>query len=125
MPPLWYLLSFPDPAPCTEAATSYSYSSSSSRPSAASTTMDTIKQQWYACNASHDVMLIFFDYSEVNVNHACCDAHLTIVCVCVCVCVGYSSKVSSLEMEIPADLIIRIGDSIFPLHKVRTVVDRW
>jgi len=27
-------------------------------------------------------------------------------------------------MEIPADLIIRIGDSIFPLHKVRTVVER-
>ena len=49
------------------------------------------------------------------------------VCLCVCVFVlgGYSSKVSSsssssLEMEIPADLIIRIGDSIFPLHKVRS-----
>ncbi|XP_020400626.1 root phototropism protein 2 isoform X2 [Zea mays] len=26
-------------------------------------------------------------------------------------------KVSSMEMEIPADLIIRIGESVFPLHK--------
>ena len=60
MPPLWYLLSFPDPAPpCTEAAAfaaaavaSYSTTSSSSRvvSAAASTvTMDTIKQQWYVC----------------------------------------------------------------------------
>ncbi|XP_066355817.1 root phototropism protein 2-like isoform X1 [Miscanthus floridulus] len=72
MPPLWYLLSLPDPAPpCTEAAASYS--TSSSRVPAASITMDTTRQQ--------------------------------------------CSKVSSLEMEIPADLIIRIGDSIFPLHK--------
>ncbi|KXG22914.1 root phototropism protein 2 isoform X1 [Sorghum bicolor] len=90
MPPLWYLLSFPDPAPpCTEAAAfaaaavaSYSTTSSSSRvvSAAASTvTMDTIKQQ--------------------------------------CSKVSSSSSSSSLEMEIPADLIIRIGDSIFPLHK--------
>jgi hypothetical protein len=63
-------------------------------------------QQWYVLCCMHLVM-IYIAFLLLPLFSG------------VCVCVGYSSnKVSSMEMEIPADLIIRIGESVFPLHKV-------
>lgn len=94
-----------DPAHCTVAATV-----SSSTMSAASTVdphphPPHQQQQWYVLCCMHLVMIYI--------------AFLLPLFSGVCVCVGYSSnKVSSMEMEIPADLIIRIGESVFPLHKV-------